>query len=143
MGVNKEEISKTILELEKSFNERWSVGDNRGYLDNYAEGISYFDPIEKDLIVGRDATIAHIEAIYSNPHIVRNEYLNPVVHVSDGGDFAVLAYNLDTYVPDGNGDERQLRAWNATEAYRLIGGEWRIVHSNWAFAQTATDAIAS
>ncbi|MCX5328752.1 nuclear transport factor 2 family protein [Streptomyces sp. NBC_00140] len=143
MGVNKEEISKTILELEKSFNERWSVGDNRGYLDNYAEDISYFDPIEKDLIGGRDATIAHIEAIYSNPHIVRNEYLNPVVHVSDGGDFAVLAYNLDTYVLDDNGNERQLRAWNATEAYRLIDGEWRIVHSNWAFAQTATDATAS
>ncbi|MFJ4647341.1 YybH family protein [Streptomyces bobili] len=143
MGVNKEEISKTILELEKSFNERWSVGDNRGYLDNYAEEISYFDPIEKDLVVGREATVAHIEAIYSNPHIVRSEYLNPVVHVSDGGDFAVLAYNLNTYVLDDNGNERQLRAWNATEAYRLIDDEWRIVHSNWAFAQTATGAIAS
>ncbi|MGY1503546.1 YybH family protein [Streptomyces sp. QTS52] len=143
MGVSKEEISKTILELEKSFNERWSVGDNRGYLDNYAEEISYFDPIDKDLVVGRDATVAHIEAIYSNPYIVRNEYLNPVVHVSDGGDFAVLAYNLNTYVLDDNGNERQLRAWNATEAYRLIDGEWRIVHSNWAFAQTATGAIAS
>ncbi len=143
MGVDKEEISKTILELEKSFNERWSVGDNRGYLDNYAEEISYFDPIEKDLVVGSDATVAHTEAIYSNPHIVRNEYLNPVVHVSDGGDLALLAYNLDTYVLDDNGNERQLRAWNATEAYRLIDGEWRIVHSNWAFAQTATGAIAS
>lgn len=47
----------------------------------------------------------------------------------------------------GNGlstvDSCQLRAWNATEAYRLIDGEWRIVHSNWAFAQTATGAIAS
>jgi hypothetical protein len=69
MGVNKEEISKTTLALEKSFNERWSVGDNRGYLGNYAEEISYFDPIEEDLVVGRDATVAHIEAIYSDPHI--------------------------------------------------------------------------
>ncbi|MFE9676568.1 YybH family protein [Streptomyces sp. NPDC006259] len=143
MGVDREKISKTILEREKSFNERWSVGDNRGYLDNYAQEISYFDPVGKDLVVGRDATVAHIEAIYSDPHIVRNEYLNPVVHVSDGGDFAVLAYNLNTYVLDDNGDERQLRAWNATEAYRLIDDEWRIVHSNWAFAQTATGAIAS
>ncbi|WP_327187384.1 hypothetical protein [Streptomyces sp. NBC_01334] len=56
---------------------------------------------------------------------------------------AVLAYNLNTYVLDDNGNESQLRAWNATEAYRLIDGEWRIVHSNWAFAQTATGAIAS
>jgi hypothetical protein len=51
MGVDKAEISRTILELEESFNERWSVGDNRGYLDNYAEEVSYFDPILKELTV--------------------------------------------------------------------------------------------
>ncbi|GAQ50444.1 YybH family protein [Streptomyces acidiscabies] len=143
MSVDKAAISRTVLELEKSFNERWSAGDNRGYLDNYAEEISYFDPILKDVIVGRDEVIAHIDAAYTNPHIVRSEYLNPVVHVSEGGDFAVLAYNLDTYVLDDDGKERQLRAWNSTEAYRLVDGEWRIVHSNWAFSQTTTEAIAS
>jgi ketosteroid isomerase-like protein len=129
--------------LEKSFNERWSVGGNRGYLDNYAEEVSYFDPILKELVVGRDKVIAHLESIYSNPHIVRSEYLNPAVSVADSGDFAVLAYNLNTYVRDDNGNERQRRAWNATEAYRLIDGEWHIVHSHWAFTQTATGAIAS
>ena len=129
--------------MEKSFNERWSVGDNRGYLDNYAEEVSYFDPILKELIVGRDKVIAHLESIYSNPHIVRSEYLNPAVSVADSGDFAGLAYNLNTYVLDDNGNERQRRAWNATEAYRLIDGEWHIVHSNWAFTQTATGAIAA
>ncbi|MFI9173638.1 YybH family protein [Streptomyces lincolnensis] len=143
MSVDKDEIGKTVLELEKSFNERWSVGDNRGYLDNYAEEISYFDPVLKELLVGRDAVVAHIESLYSNPHIVRSDYLNPDVIVGDSGDFALLAYNLDTYVLDDNGDERQLRAWNATEAYRLIDGEWRIVHSHWAFARTATEATAS
>ena len=143
MSVSKEEISRTVLELEKSFNERWSLGDNRGYLDNYAEEISYFDPVLKDLIVGRDAVIAHIESIYSNPHIVRSDYRNPAVSVSDSGDFAVLAYNLNTYVRDDDGNEQQLRAWNATEAYRLIDGEWRIVHSNWAFAETAAGTVAS
>ncbi|MFF9040442.1 nuclear transport factor 2 family protein [Streptomyces sp. NPDC014892] len=65
------------------------------------------------------------------------------MNVNDSGDFAVLAYNLDTYVRDDNGKERQLRARNATEAYRLIDGEWRIVHSHWAFSQTATEAVAS
>jgi ketosteroid isomerase-like protein len=143
MSVDKAEISKTILELEKSFNERWSVGDNRGYLDNYAEEVTYFDPIVKELVVGRDNVIAHIGPIYSNPHIVRSEYLNPAVSVGDSGDFALLAYNLNTYVLDDNGNERLLRAWNATEAYRLIDGEWRIVHSHWAFPQTAKEAIAS
>jgi hypothetical protein len=63
----------------KSFNERWSVGDNRGYLDSYAEEVSYFDPVLKKLVVGRDKAIAHID---SNPHIVRSEYLNPAVSVA-------------------------------------------------------------
>lgn len=56
------EISTTILELKKSFNERWSVGDNRGYLDNYAGEVSYFDPVLKELVVGRDKVIAHIDS---------------------------------------------------------------------------------
>ena len=143
MSGNTDQIVKDIVELEKSFNERWSRGDNRGYLDGFAEEVSYFDPILEDIIVGRDKAIAHIEAIYSNPDIVRSEYLNPVVHVSDGEDFAVLGYNLNTYILDENGEELQLRAWNATHAYRLIDGQWRIVHSNWAFAQTASGIVAS
>jgi Calcium/calmodulin dependent protein kinase II association domain len=143
MSANKDEITKDIVELEKSFNERWSIGDNRGYLDGFAEEVSYFDPVLKAIIVGRDKVIAHIESIYSNPNIVRSEYLNPVVHVSASEDFAVLGYNLNTYVLDENGNEVRLRAWNATHAYRLIDRQWRIVHSNWAFAQKADRKIAS
>ncbi|SEE31490.1 Ketosteroid isomerase homolog [Arthrobacter alpinus] len=143
MSVNKEEISHTIIELEKSFNERWSAGDSRGYLDAFADDVSYFDPILKSILVGREKVIAWIDSIYSNPHIVRSEYLNPSVHVSDTGDLAVLGYNLDTFVLDEYGAEQQLRAWNATHGYQLIDGRWRIVHSNWAFAQTVTEAIAS
>ncbi|MFE9790043.1 YybH family protein [Nocardia salmonicida] len=143
MGVSKEKISKTIIELEKSFNERWSVGDNRGYLDGFAEEVSYSDPILENIVAGRDKVIAWIDSIYSNPHIVRGEYLNPQVHLSDGGDFAVLAYNLNTFVLDENGNEKKLRAWNATHGYRLIDDQWRIVHSNWAFVQTMTEKIAS
>ena len=115
MGVNKEEISTTIIELEKSFNERWSVGDNRGYLDAFAEEVSYFDPILENILVGRDKVIAWIDSIYSNPHIVRSEYLNPQVHVSDNGDLAVLGYNLNTFVLDESGEEK-LR-WNFREAW--------------------------
>ncbi|MFG2590287.1 YybH family protein [Streptomyces sp. NPDC048438] len=143
MSGSKEDISKNIIDLEKSFNERWSVGDNRGYLDAFAEEVSYFDPILKNILVGRDKVIAWIDSIYSNPNIVRSEYLNPQVHVSDSGDLGVLAYNLNTFVLDENGKEEQLRAWNATHGYKLIDGQWRIVHSNWAFAQTVTENLAS
>ncbi|MFJ4082783.1 hypothetical protein ACIP2Z_27960 [Streptomyces iakyrus] len=50
------------------------------------------------MITERDKAVTRIDALYSNPHIVRSQYLNPVAHVSDSGNFAVLAYNLDTYV---------------------------------------------
>lgn len=143
MGVNKDEISKTLIELEESYNERWSVGDNRGYLDGFADEVSYFDPILENIVVGRDKVIAWIDSIYSNPHIVRSEYLNSSVHVGDSGDFASLAYNLNTFVLDEDGKEKQLRAWNATHVYGLIDDQWRIVHSSRAFAQTITEKIAS
>jgi ketosteroid isomerase-like protein len=94
-------------------------------------------------VVGRDKVVAWVDSIYSNPHIVRSEYLNPQVHVSDSGDFAVLGYNLKTFVLDEDGKEKQPDAWNVTQGYRLIDGQWRIVHSNWAFSQTVTEKIAS
>ncbi|MEU0163002.1 hypothetical protein ABZ154_30400 [Streptomyces sp. NPDC006261] len=88
--MNKEEASKTIIELEKAYNERFSVGDPNGYLDGFADEVSYFDPILKDIVVGKEKAVAWLSSIYSNPNIVRSEYLNPTVHVGDSGDFAVM-----------------------------------------------------
>ncbi|MBX5212132.1 DUF4440 domain-containing protein [Rhizobium sp. NZLR11] len=138
-----DEVSKAIVELERSLNERWSTGDARGYLDNYHQSITYFDPIVENLIVGRDAVVAHITGLYKNPNIVRSEYLNEHVTVSDNDDLAVLAYNLRTFVADGNGGEKLLRAWNSTEVYRFIDARWRIVHSNWALTHSLNSASAS
>ena len=143
MSNNLQTISQEVLELECSLNERWSVGDSHGYLDNYHEDISYFDPALERLLVGRDAVVGHIKKLYQNPHIVRNEYLNPDVIASEAGDLAVLGYNLRTYVAAEHGGEKLLRAWNATEVYRRIAGAWRIVHSNWAITQSMTTASAS
>ncbi|MGO4680223.1 YybH family protein [Microbacterium sp. 2MCAF23] len=143
MTTNSNKIAQDLIALEKSYNERFSVGDPRGYFDGFAEDVSYFDPILKTIIVGRENVVAWIESIYSNPHIVRSEYPNPTVYVGDHEDFAVLAYNLNTFVLDDDGNEVQRRSWNATHGYRLIGGNWVIVHSNWAFAHTVELRTAS
>ena len=143
MGSNLKTISQEVFELECSLNDRWSAGDCWGYLDNYHEDITYFDPILERLLVGRDAVVAHIQKLYKNPNIVRSEYLNPDVIASEAGDLAVLSYNLRTYVAAENGGEKLLRAWNATEVYRNIAGAWRIVNSNWALTQSMTTASAS
>lgn len=137
------ELKETILTIERTINERWSTGDSSGYLDNYHEDISYFDPVVETLLIGRPAVVAHLLKLYKNPHIVRNEYLNPHVIVSDGGELVVLSFNLNTFISDESGSEKLLRAWNSTEVYRLIDGQWRIVHSNWALTKSLTVATAS
>jgi ketosteroid isomerase-like protein len=57
------------------------------------------------------------------------------VSVSDGGDLAVLSYNLNSFVADEAAGEKLRVAWNCTEVYRRIEGSWRIVHSHWSFTQ--------
>lgn len=143
MNNNFQKAAQEVFELERSLNDRWSAGDNRGYLDNYHEDISYFDPALEGLLVGRDAVVEHIQKLYKNPQIVRSDYLNPHVITSEAGDLAVLSYNLRSYVADAKGEEQLLRAWNATEVYRKIKGAWRIVHSNWAITQSMTTPSAS
>ena len=143
MSEHLETVKQEVFELERTLNEQWSAGDSRGYLDNYHEDISYFDPVLESLLVGRDAVVEHIQKLYKNPHIVRSEYLNAHVIASEAGDIAVLSYNLGSYVLDAYGAEQLLRAWNATEVYRKIAGAWRIVHSNWAITQSMTTPSAS
>ncbi|KOF14367.1 hypothetical protein AC244_27400 [Ensifer adhaerens] len=143
MTVDVKNVSETLIALERSLNERWSTGDSSGYFDNYHESISYFDPVTETLLVGRTAVVGHLSKIYQNPHILRSEYLNSHVVASDGGDLAVLSYNLNTFVSDGSGGEKLLRAWNSTEVFRLIDGQWRIVHSNWALTKSLAIPTAS
>jgi ketosteroid isomerase-like protein len=57
------------------------------------------------------------------------------VILSNGGDLAVLHYNLVNIVPDGQGGEKQDTPWNSTQVYRLIDGQWRVVHVNWSFTR--------
>jgi len=98
-------IKETILGIECSINERWNKGDCYGYLDIYSDDMTYFDSVAEKLLVGRNAVVEHLLKIYKNPNIVRSEYLNPEVAVSDAGDLAVLSYNMRNFVADENGGE--------------------------------------
>jgi ketosteroid isomerase-like protein len=129
------QITETILSIERSANERWNTGDCYGYLDTYSDDITYFDHRTEKLLVGHKAVEEHILKMYKNPHIVRSEYLNPEVAVSDAGDLAVLSYNLRNFVADEKEGEKVFYTWNSTEVYRLIDSKWRIVNSHWSFTR--------
>lgn len=129
-------VTETILALELAINERWNKGDVDGALEMYSEDVTYFDPLTQTRMDGRRAVEVYFRNFFEGKlNILRNEFPNPQVIVSDGGDMAVLHYNLINMVSDGQGGEKQGTAWNSTQVYRLIAGQWRVVHVNWSFTR--------
>lgn len=129
-------ITETILALELAINERWNKGDVDGALEMYGEDVTYFDPMTEIRLEGRKAVDAYFRQFFEGKlNILRNKFPNPQVIVSDDGGLAVLHYNLINIVPDGHGGEKQGTPWNSTQVYRLIDGQWRVVHVNWSFTR--------
>lgn len=129
-------ISETILGFEQGINERWNKGDVDGALEMYSEDVTYFDPLTEMRLEGRKAVEMYFRQFFEGKlNILRNEFPNPQVIVSDSGDLAVLNYNLINIVPDGQGGEKRGTPWNSTQVYRLINGQWRVVHVNWSFTR--------
>lgn len=136
MTVDKEKISETIIAIELAINERWNRGDIDGALEAYADNVTYFDPLTGTRLDGRAAVAAYFRQFFEGKlNILRNDFLNPQVIVSDAGDMAVATYNLLNYLPDGNGGEKPGAAWNSTQVYSRIDGTWRVVHVNWSFTR--------
>ena len=136
MNTDTSKITETILTLERAINERWNRGDVDGALEMYNEDVTYFDPLTEKRLDGRKAVEAYFRQFFEGKlNILRNDFLNPQVIVSDSGDLAVLNYNLVNYVADGNGGEKQGTPWNSTQVCRLIDGQWRVVHVNWSFTR--------
>ena len=135
-AANISKITETILILELGINERWNKGDVDGALEMYSEDVTYFDPLTEMRLEGRKAVEAYFRKFFEGRlNILRNEFPNPQVIVSDGGDLAVLHYNLVNIVPDGQGGEKQGTPWNSTQVYRFIDGQWRVAHVNWSFTR--------
>lgn len=136
MSANAEEIAATVLAIEKKINERWNRGDVDGALEVYSDDVTYFDPMTEMRLEGRKAVDAYFRQFFEGKlNILRNEFPNPQVIVSDAGDMAVISYNLVNHISDGQGGEKLDSPWNATMAYRKIDGRWRVVHVNWSFTR--------
>ncbi|MEG7336026.1 YybH family protein [Bacillus sp. 0102A] len=134
---NKQAIIDKILKNEKAINERWNKGDYFGFLDSYIDDVTFVDPSIPSMFQSREEVREHLEPNfpYKEFPVVKSEYSNEKVVVSDGEDMAVLTYNLHNYVQGKNGRVLPLPLWHCTQVYQLIQGEWRIVHNHWSFAQ--------
>jgi ketosteroid isomerase-like protein len=118
-----------ILAIERQALDRWSKGDPLGYVENYADDVSYFDDIGAHRRVdGIDAVRQYMSALQGQipPHDY--ELVDPRVQVH--GDTAVLTTRYHASTDDG-----PLPAWKATSVYSRVSGDWRVVHAHWSLAK--------
>lgn len=131
------DVAEHIISLERSALDRWIRADPDGYLSIYTKDATYFDPFRDKRLDGLDelhvlsAAMRGIELPFTEP---RYEMISPRVDVD--GSTALLTFNLVNYgKPTGSAEELVLARWNATQVYRRLNDEWRILHTHWSFTQ--------
>ena len=123
-----------IIALERAALDRWGRGDPNGYLEMYADDVTYFAPDTEKRVDGLAAMRNLLLPKTGTIKIDRYEMINPIVQFR-GDQFALLSFNIVNYRRQPNGSEQPIRRWNVTEAYSRVNGRWRIVHSHFSYVQ--------
>ena len=125
-------VADSVIAAERAALDRWGRGDPQGYVETYASEITYFDPFTDKRVDGIDAMKAMLKPFIGKIHIDRYDMLNP--RVQQSADVAVLTFNLASHARKPDGSPMIVR-WNATEVYRRMSGQWRIIHNHWSFTK--------
>ena len=123
-----------IIALERGALDRWGKGDPGGYLELYANDVTYFDPQREKRVDGLAAMKRLLEPIKGTFKSDGYEMIEP--RVQRVGTMAVLTYNL---VSRGSGPDGKpvVARWNTTSVYTQADGRWKIAHSHFSFTQPA------
>jgi len=130
-GPQRDSQATEIIARERAALDRWGRGDPDGYLELYADDVTYFDPMQEKRLDGRAALRAMLAPIRGLVHIARYDMIDPKVQRS--GDLAVLTYNLISYSKPPTGPEVIAARWNSTAVFRRDSGAWRTIHVHWSF----------
>jgi len=122
-----------IMKLEDSAMEEWRKGNPMRWVEISADDVIYIDPGLNAPIVGKEAYTRYLEPLQGKIFYDASEYVNPRVAVY--GRTAVLTYNYHSLTKDKTGRLQKTSFWNTTEVYRLIEGEWKIIHTHWSYIQ--------
>jgi len=126
--MNQNNLAEAIIAMEKAALEEWNQGNPTGYLNIYAEDITYFDPFQKKRFDGFEKMKTFYESLRGASQVERYEMIDPVVQIA--GEMAVLSYNLVSYT------ENDVYRWNCTEVYRQQPDkQWKIIHNHWSFVR--------
>lgn len=123
-----DDLSETIIAMERAALDRWGRGDPSGFLEISAPDVVYFDPFLERRIDGREALARYYEPARGKISIARYELLNPLVQFVD--DMAVLTFNYVSY-----GGTEDAHRWNCTEVYRRSGDRWEIIQTHWSYTK--------
>ncbi|MDD3077837.1 MAG: DUF4440 domain-containing protein [Paludibacter sp.] len=128
--MNQENISKTIIVMEKAALEELNKGNPSGYLKIYSEDITYFDPFQEKRFDGLKTVQTFYNSLQGTVYVEHYEMINPIVQVS--GNIAILSYNLVSHIGSEVFREK------CTEVYRQNSDQqWQIIHSHWSLVQPA------
>ena len=129
-------LLEELVSLERAALDRWIQLDPQGYLDLYAQELTYFDPTTEKRVDGvramqeRLAAMKNVKLPFTKP---RYELLDP--RVQRHGDVAVLTFNAVNHGTLPGQPESVLSRWNSTEVYGRVDGKWKIIHSHWSYVK--------
>jgi len=126
-------VMEKIFKIEDSAMEEWRKGNPMKWIDISADDIIYVDPALDAPIVGKEAYIQYLTPLKGKIYYDKSEYVSP--KVASYGKTAVLTYNYHSLRQKPDGEFERTSFWNTTEVYRLIGDEWRIIHTHWSYIQ--------
>jgi uncharacterized protein (TIGR02246 family) len=138
-GSSGDQTSAEIIALERAALDRWIKLDPEGYLDLYAEEITYFDPKTEGRVDGKEALrklFAPMKSMKIPFKDIRYEIINP--RVERAGDIALFTFNVTNYGKMADRPESVLSRWNSTEVYKRNGGTWKLIHSHWSLVKPET-----
>lgn len=99
-------------------------------MSSIAEDYTEFNPIVPTLVEGKPMAAKFYEAsLQSGDKEIVSEMINP--HVQVYGDTAILAYNYAGMTKGADGKMRNNVA-KSTRVYVKQGGDWKLVHANFA-----------
>lgn len=118
----KQDVSATVMAMERAALDRWSKGDPLGFVENSAPDVIVFDPYLDRKINNRDELAQRYETLSGKIANQGYEVVDP--QVQEIGSVAILTYIWVIHELDGD------KPMNVTAVYRNDAGRWQIAHAH-------------
>ncbi len=128
--VTHENVEQTIIALERKGLDQWSKGNPAGFLEIFADDMTYFDDIAASTRIDGLEEMQNYVATTLEGNIPPHKYELLDTKVQVYGDIAILTLQYHSNVLGPNGEKAP--PWKATSVYRWNEGKWLVVHAHWS-----------